>query len=70
VLLEYPCCHTIIIEGSNIVFIIECICGLVLLVMYSFAVAYLTGEEGPGGPLGVCYWDIHCCHTIIIHIWE
>jgi hypothetical protein len=41
-------------EGSKIVFIIECISGLGLLAMSSFAVAYLTGEEGP-----VDHWVIY-----------
>ena len=55
-------------EGSKIVFIIECICGLVLLVMYSFAVAYLTGEEGPGGPLGNLYYSTWVTFAMVLLI--
>ena len=55
-------------EGSKIVFIIECISGFVLLVMYSFAVAYLTGEEGPGGPLGNLYYSTWITFAMVLSI--
>lgn len=55
-------------EGSKIVFIIECICGLVLLVMYSFAVAYLTGEVSPGGPLGNLYYSTWITFAMVLLI--
>lgn len=44
-------------DGSKIVFVVECASGFALLVLYSFAVAYLTGEEGPGAPLGNLYYS-------------
>mmetsp|Transcript_27059 Transcript_27059/g.51142 ORF Transcript_27059/g.51142 Transcript_27059/m.51142 type:complete len:409 (-) Transcript_27059:53-1279(-) len=42
---------------NNIIFVVECISSLVLLCFYCFAVAYLTGEEGPGAPLGNLYYS-------------
>lgn len=43
-------------HGRN-AFVAECISGLGLLVLYCFAVAYLTSELGPGAPLGNLYYS-------------
>jgi hypothetical protein len=42
---------------GGIVYAIECASGTSLAILYAFAVAYLTGEEGPGAPLGNLYYS-------------
>lgn len=43
-------------KPNKIIFVVECISSLILVCFYCFAVAYLTSEEGPGGPLGNLYY--------------
>ena len=53
---------------GRIVFVAECLSGLCLLILHCFAVAYLTGEEGPGAPLGNLYYSTWAAFGLALYV--
>ncbi|KAL3816457.1 hypothetical protein ACHAXA_001039 [Cyclostephanos tholiformis] len=55
-------------DEGGIVFAIEFVFGTLLSIVYGFAVAYLTGEEGPGAPLGNLYYSTWMTFGLALYV--
>jgi hypothetical protein len=55
-------------DEGRIVFVVECVSGTCLTIVYGFAAAYLTGEEGPGAPLGNLYYSTWITFGLALYV--